>query len=442
MTTSAGVRGRKKSSSRGHHRFVGVRQRPSGRWVAEIKDSSQKVRLWLGTFDTAENAARAYDDAARALRGTNARTNFELPPSTSRTSANRISLDKIEPFSFEEVCGTGNDADGFLGALKAKLLDCKGLRVLSPTSCASAVASNVSRNNNNVRRESTVAPQVIGNPNTNTNLNPVQDPVNQCSNKPDLVLNHDHVGVQWPEPSQSQIASVASMMWSNEPSFEAAWSTQMNHVPTNGFFNITTCATATTTWPLSGTTESMIGLSYADQFPIELQMNMNGKTNMVSMPMSQFDETTGVWPSEQQFEQCDNNGWGGANGSWDPYLYMSSVVVDPEGPDTNLGGPNPKKGPDSKFKPGPYPIWSRPGPTDPIQMQLGFPKPYLQPPVISTVGSGEIQRPRMSSADTLGLVNPRLIFDGAFNHSELLRRHVPQSDAATPSSLHQGAPEG
>ncbi|KAE8672392.1 Ethylene-responsive transcription factor LEP [Hibiscus syriacus] len=323
MTTAAGVRGRKKSSSRGHHRFVGVRQRPSGRWVAEIKDSLQKVRLWLGTFDTAEDAARAYDDAARALRGTNARTNFELPPS-SKTSANCISLDKIEPFSFEEVCGTGNDADGFLGALKAKLLDRKGLRVLSPTSCAGAGVSKASRNNNNVRRESTVAPQLIGNPNLNSNSNPVQDQLSLCSNKSDLVLNHDHIGVQWPEPSRSQIASVASMMWSNEPSFEAPWGTQMNQVPPNGFFNITTCTTATATWPLS---ESMMGLSYSDQFPIELQMNMNGKTNMMSIPMSQIDETTeGVWPSEQQFEQCDNNGWSSGNGSWDPYLYMSSVL--------------------------------------------------------------------------------------------------------------------
>ncbi|CAI9765216.1 unnamed protein product [Fraxinus pennsylvanica] len=64
------------TKSKATRRFVGVRQRPSGRWVAEIKDSSQRVRLWLGTYDTPEEAACAYDEAARALRGENARTNF------------------------------------------------------------------------------------------------------------------------------------------------------------------------------------------------------------------------------------------------------------------------------------------------------------------------------------------------------------------------------
>ncbi|XP_031104206.1 ethylene-responsive transcription factor ERN1-like [Ipomoea triloba] len=69
-------------------KFVGVRQRPSGRWVAEIKDTTQKIRMWLGTYETAEEAACAYDQAACLLRGSNTRTNFVtcLPPDSALAS--------------------------------------------------------------------------------------------------------------------------------------------------------------------------------------------------------------------------------------------------------------------------------------------------------------------------------------------------------------------
>lgn len=113
-------------------RFVGVRQRPSGRWVAEIKDTTQKIRLWLGTFDSAEEGAKAYDSgmcsrsltlslrwnslsvwltvcapggcdaAARALRGANTRTNFVTAiacegavPATTSKAARLIRLRQI-----------------------------------------------------------------------------------------------------------------------------------------------------------------------------------------------------------------------------------------------------------------------------------------------------------------------------------------------------------
>jgi EREBP-like factor len=92
-TIAAGVDG--SNGRKRKNQFRGIRQRSWGKWAAEIRDPNKGVRVWLGTYNSPEEAARAYDAEARRIRGKKAKLNFpdEAPVASQKRLAEPNSVE-------------------------------------------------------------------------------------------------------------------------------------------------------------------------------------------------------------------------------------------------------------------------------------------------------------------------------------------------------------
>ncbi|XP_055831920.1 ethylene-responsive transcription factor ERF017-like [Solanum dulcamara] len=140
-------------------KYKGVRLRKWGKWVSEVRLPNSRERIWLGSYDTAEKAARAFDAAQFCLRGPKAKFNFpdnppnisggqRLSPAEIQAVAARFANDHSQSSVVQEI--RPDDHEGNMGNINSHVINMEKEEIsLSSTNCEVVQMDTISNNNNN-----------------------------------------------------------------------------------------------------------------------------------------------------------------------------------------------------------------------------------------------------------------------------------------------------